>query len=246
MPTSPMTEDEIIDYLRKTSLPTLLVEGKDDAIIYRWLEDQLGVFTGSVLICSGRNVLISIFRKRETFRHGKIAWLADSDMWRFSQPPADLQGIIFTTGYSIENDLYAGSQIESLLEEVERIQHSRLLSVVCRWFAFEVLEFLAGRDVQVDYHIARIVDRSAMDICPEFVGFRGYSEPPVSLVNRVLAGYALDLRGHTLMQVLITYLSDSRRTPKYSYAAIVELCLKLYPDNPYIKRLISEANRQLA
>jgi hypothetical protein len=96
------------------------VEGEDDATIYRWLESQLGVFSGSVLFCSGRDVLISIFRKRETFPHGKIAFLADLDMWRFSPPPADLLGILFTTGYSIENDLYAGSQIEALLEDTER------------------------------------------------------------------------------------------------------------------------------
>jgi hypothetical protein len=240
-----MTEKEIIDYLGRTSLPTLLVEGEDDAIIYRWLEEQLGIFSGSVLFCSGRDVLLSIYRKRATFSHGKIAWLADVDMWKFTSIPADLQGIIFTTGYSIENDLYAGSQIAALLEESEKSRHSRLLGVVCRWFAFEISEFLAGRDPQVGHQLRRVVDFTIMDICPRFAAFRGYSEPPVSLVNAVLDDYPLQLRGHTLMQALIAHLSDSRRTPKYSYPAIVEMCLKLYPNNPYIKRLISEANRQL-
>jgi hypothetical protein len=132
-----MTEKEIIDYLKRTSLPTLLVEGEDDAAIYRWLENRLGVFSGSVLFCSGRDVLFSIYRNRETFPHGKLAWLADLDMWRFSPPPSDLQGIVFTTGYSIENDLYAGSEIEALMEDDERSRHSRLLSALCRWFSFE-------------------------------------------------------------------------------------------------------------
>ena len=105
MPTPKMTEAEIISYLGKTSLPTLLVEGEDDASIYRWLEDQLGVFTGSILICSGRDTLLSIYRKRSTFTHGKVAWLADSDMWVLTSPPPDLADVIFTAGYSIENDL---------------------------------------------------------------------------------------------------------------------------------------------
>ena len=227
-------------------MPTLLVEGEDDAAIYRWLENQLGVFSGSVLFCSGRETLISIYRKRDMFPHGPIAWLADLDMWRFASPPADLDGIVFTTGYSIENDLYAGSQIEALLEEDERNRHGRLLSIVCRWFSFEVLEFLAGREAQVAHHIRRVVDLDAMDICPLFAHHRGYSEPDASFVNSMLADYKLKLRGKTLMEVLIAHLSDSRRNPKYSYAAIVELCLKLYPENPYMKRLVAEANRRLS
>jgi hypothetical protein len=163
-----MTEKEIIDYLGKTSLPTLLVEGKDDAVIYRWLEDQLGLFAGSILFCSGRDALISIFRKRNAFSHGKVAWLADLDMWRYSAPPPDLSGIIFTTGYSIENDLYAGSDIETLLEAAERSRHSQLLSVLCRWFAFEILEFQAGRPAEVAEHINRVVDFTKMVISAEY------------------------------------------------------------------------------
>jgi hypothetical protein len=161
-----MTEKEIVDYLGKTALPTLLVEGEDDAAIYRWLEQQLGVFSGSILFCGGRDVLISIYRNRSTFPHKKVAWLADLDMWKFSAPPLDLAGIVFTTGYSIENDLYAGSDIESLLEAAERTQHSQLLKVVSRWFAFEVLEHQAGRLVEVGTHINRVVDFATMDISP--------------------------------------------------------------------------------
>jgi hypothetical protein len=241
-----LTEKEIVDYLRRTSLPTLLVEGPDDAVIYRWLENQLGIFSGSVLFCSGRDVLLSIYRKRDTFPHGKLAWLADLDMWRFSSPPSDLDGIVFTTGYSIENDLYAGSQIEDLLEEDERNRHDRLLSIVCRWFAFEVLEFLAGREAQVKHHIRSVVDLNVMDIRPSFAGRRGYSEPDPAFFHSMLADYKLTLRGKTLLQVLVTHLSDPHRNAKYSYAAIVEMCLKLYRQNPYMQRLVAEANRRLS
>jgi hypothetical protein len=57
--------------------------------------------------------------------------------------------------------------------------------------------------------------------------------------------YKLALRGKTLLQALTKQLSAPRRSPKYGYSAIIEMCLKLYPKNPYVKRLISEANRQL-
>jgi hypothetical protein len=117
---------------------------------------------------------------------------------------------------------------------------------VCRWFAFEILEFLAGREPQVGHHINRVVDFSAMEISTFFCDSRGYREPDPAFVYAVVANYKLHLRGKTLLQVLIRYLSDSRRNPKYSYAAVIEMCLKLYPDNPYMKRLVTEANRQLA
>ena len=222
------------------------MEGEDDAAIYRWLEQQLGVFSGSILFCGGRDVLISIYRNRSTFPHKKVAWLADLDMWKFSAPPLDLAGIVFTTGYSIENDLYAGSDIESLLEAAERTQHSQLLKVVSRWFAFEVLEHQAGRLVEVGTHINRVVDFATMDISPTFAASRGYKEPDSSFVDAVRAEYKLRLRGKTLLQVLIKYVSESGRNAKHSYAAIVEMCLKLYPNNVHIRRIVDQVKVELA
>ncbi|MHB1558689.1 MAG: hypothetical protein ACYC61_14620 [Isosphaeraceae bacterium] len=245
MPTPSMTEEEIIAYLGKTSLPTLLVEGVGDAAVYRWLESQLGIFNGNVLHCSGRTTLLSIYRKRDTFPHGKVAWLADLDMWRFSSPPSDLDGIVFTEGYSIENDLYAGSRIEDLLDDDERKRHRRLQEVVCRWFAFEVGEFLAGREHQVTHHPQRIVDAAEMVIAPGFVTKRGYAEPDPALAESILGNYQLSLRGKTLVQVLVEHLSSAKRDPKYSGKAIIEMCLKLYPDNPYMRRIVAEAKRRL-
>jgi hypothetical protein len=246
MPTPRMTEDEIISYLGKTSLPTLLVEGEDDAGIYRWLENQLGIFAGSILICSGRGVLISIYRRRDSFRHGKLAWLADLDMWRFSSPPNDLAGIIFTSGYSVENDLYAGSDVESLMDAAERSQHARLLAAACRWFAFEVLETQAGRENRCATHIKRVVDLATMDIATAFVVSRGFTEPASALVAQITAEYKLQLRGKTLLEVLVVFLSDSSRNPKYGYGAVIEMCLKLYPNNPHIQRIVTMARAQLA
>lgn len=246
MPTPMMTEEEIIAYLGRTHLPTLLVEGKDDAAIYRWLEGQLGIFSGNTLFCSGRNALLSIWRQRGTFLHRKIVWLADLDMWKFSAPPADLTGIVFTTGYSIENDLYAGSEIECLLEVAERSEHSRLLTILCRWFAFEILEYQAGRSPEFATKIQQVVDFAAMDISASFIARRGYIEPDATFIDSVLRDYKLQLRGKTLVSALVYYLSGSRRSTRYSAASIVEMCLKLYPNNMYIKRIIENVRTQLA
>jgi hypothetical protein len=198
-----MTEAEIVRYLGKTSLPTILVEGSDDARIYRWLEERIGVGAGTILFCSGRDVLISIYRKRDTFPHGKLAWLADRDMWRFDPQPVDLAGIIFTTGYSIENDLYAGSDIETLLETTEHVLFTRLIRVLCRWFAFEVGEFRAGRPHEAAHHVNRVVDYAAMDLRPDFRTLRSYVEPVATQVDALATDYKLSLRGKTLIQAIV-------------------------------------------
>jgi hypothetical protein len=59
------------------------------------------------------------------------------------------------------------------------------VGIACRWFAFEVLEHLAGRDACVGHHLQRIVDFSLNDICPKFAGARGYSEPKAALKNNL-------------------------------------------------------------
>jgi hypothetical protein len=245
MPTPSLTDEEIIGCLGRTSLPTLLVEGKGDAAIYRWVENELEVFSGNVLPCSGRNTLISISRKRDMFPHGMVVWLADLDMWRFAAPPPDLEGIVFTSAYSIENDLYAGSRIEALLDEDERSRHGRLLGVVCRWFAFEVLECLAGREYQVDHHVRRVVDFDTIEISPQSANERGDSEPDPSRGDAILADYQLGLRGKTLVEVLGILLKEPRRPAKYSHAAIMEMCLRLPVENPYLGRIVLEARRRL-
>ena len=232
--------------LKATGLPTLLVEGKDDASIYRWLERSIGVTLGSILICSGREVLISIYRKRDTFEHGKLAWLADLDMWRFATPPADLDGIIFTSGYSIENDLYAGSNIEVLLEPAERARHTQLLHTVCRWFVFEILEYSSGRRCEVATRINRVVDYDAGDIHHLFIAHRGYSEPPPERVIDLMENYKLHLRGKTLFEILIRFLSSPGRSARYGYDNIIDICLKLQPDNEYIERLVSRVRAALS
>ena len=52
-----------------------------------------------------------------------------------------------------------------------------------------------------------------MDISAEFRAFRNFTEPDITLINQLISDYRLLLRGKTLLQVIMHYLSDSRRTP---------------------------------
>ncbi len=46
---SPLTADELVATLIHTTLPTILVEGKYDMTIYRWLENHIGLSHTDIL-----------------------------------------------------------------------------------------------------------------------------------------------------------------------------------------------------
>ena len=81
-----------------------------------------------------------------------VAFVADKDMWLFSGIPSNYDGVIWTDGYSIENDLYAGTELENLLDAEEALEHQQTLNAIVEWFAFEVEECLAGKPFEVKIH----------------------------------------------------------------------------------------------
>ena len=116
MPTPYLTVEELVATLRNSDLPTVIVEGQDDMRIYRWVEERLGSRTANVLPTGGRPNLLSVYERRREFLDLPVAFVADQDMWLFSGIPTEYGGVIWTEGYSIENDLYADADLEKLLE----------------------------------------------------------------------------------------------------------------------------------
>ena len=118
MPVPSPTVEELVAALRRSALPTVLVEGQEDIRIYRWLEARLGNRAANVLPTGGRENLLSIYAKRHEFADLPVAFVADKDMWLFSGVPSDYEEVIWTEGYSIENDLYTDAERENLLENL--------------------------------------------------------------------------------------------------------------------------------
>ena len=104
-----MTVDECVALLRRTDLQTVIVEGKDDMQIYQWAERRVGIQKANVLPVGGRETLLAVYKRRSEFAHLPVAFVADRDLWLFSGIPPGYPDIIWTEGYSIENDLYAGA-----------------------------------------------------------------------------------------------------------------------------------------
>ena len=123
-----MTECEIISLLERSSLPiSILIEGKDDIIIYRRLEHYLDTDV-DVLGVGGRSILLSIFNKQtqgEILKNKNIIYIADKDIWFNIGIPEAYQNpkLIFTSGYSIENDIF----IDYKCNEITKLQQQRKL-----------------------------------------------------------------------------------------------------------------------
>ena len=245
MPLPSPTVGELVAALRRSELPTVLVEGQDDMRIYRWVEGRLGSRRANVHPAGGRDKLISVYERRQEFSNVPVAFVADRDMWLFSGIPSDYDGIIWTEGYSIENDLYAGAKLENLLDTNEAQEYHQLLDAIVEWFAFEVEEYLAGRDYKVSHHCNEVVPLGQTQMDETFRKSRGFRSPDEEIHRQINEAYQLQLRGKQLFEMLVRFLSAPDRESKYSYDNLSEIAFKMSPSHPLMARLIEEIERTL-
>lgn len=244
MPLPSPTVRELVATLRRSALPTVLVEGQDDMRIYRWLEARLGSQAANVLPTGGRNNLLQVYEERHKFAGLPVAFVADRDMWLFSGIQPDYDEVIWTEGYSVENDLYADAEREHLLENLldteEAQEHQKLLEAVVEWFAFEVEEHLAGRPDEVNTHCNQIVPLGHTQMDEDFRKRRGFRPPGAEIHRQIREKYQLQLRGKQLFQLLVRFLSASDRESKFSYPNLYEMAFKIPSSHPLMSRLLRE------
>lgn len=245
MPIPYPTEDELVDTLRRSSLPTVLVEGRNDMPIYRWVEERLGSREASIQAAGDKNRLLAVFRRRQEFSHLPVAFVADRDMCLFSGIPSEYDGVIWTAGYSIENDLYVDAELENLLCAEETSLHQQLLEAIVEWFAFEVEECLAERYFKVSYHCNDVVPLGQTKMGEGFVSSRGFRPPGEEIYQQIRRAYQLQLRGKLLFQMLIRFLSARGRCRKYSYDDLYDNAFGMTPPHPLRDRLVQKIERTI-
>lgn len=246
MTTRHPTVNELVAALCRSELPTVIVEGEDDMRIYRWVEAHVSNQKAYVQPVGGRKTLLSVYNRRNEFAHLPVAFVADKDLWLFSGIPPDYSDIIWTEGYSIENDLYAGADLENLLESDEAVEHQQVLASIIEWFTFEVEEHLAGKEAQVDTHCNRVVPPGKSEIDQGFRQSRGFRPPNEILHQQIKDAYPFQLRGKTLFQVLVRFLSASGRDVKHSTFGLYEIAFKMTPTHELMDRMMGEIERTIA
>lgn len=241
MPTPSITVDELVSTLQHSSLATVLVEGDDDLIVYRWIEEKIGVIQANVLPCNGRNNLLAVYKRKSEFSHLKTVFVADKDMWVFTAIPTEYNdNFVWTTGYSIENDLYAGADIEKLLTQSEKNGYNELVKNVTKWFAFEVEQYRNNLAYKIDFHPQEIC-RERVLVSEDFLRRRCFSPPSSLTIEEIESDYQLKLRGKLLFNLFTYYRCSVLKSPaSYNTRTLFDICLKFPEYNPFLEKIINE------
>ena len=146
---------EVVDELSTDSrLATVVVEGENDTTIYNWIEKLLVSHAGShlnivPLRAGNRSNLLEIYNRRDEFSSRiPVAFLADLDYQVLADPTRMLRyypDIIWTTGYSLENDLYTDANATNLIPDTDFNTYNAALKVVIDTFASDATIWDIGR-----------------------------------------------------------------------------------------------------
>lgn len=238
-----LSVDETVAYLKRTSQTTALVEGRDDQKVYRYIEDRLEDLDLDVLICEGREGLLAVHRRRNEFAGAPVVFIADQDMWYFTGIPHEYaNSVLFTEGYSIENDLYVRDVFEALMSPEEQLRFRSLVHQLARWQAFHVEQFVKVGNCRCDAHVSQIAPDDVL--CDEHLTSIGFVEPDAAVISRIVDNYPQALRGKTLFQIVLRILSATQRPSKFSRDNLIELGAKL--SNPVIEALCQRTRMALA
>lgn len=211
---------------------TLVVEGSDDECIYNWVPQELGLKPNqlNVLSVGPRSMVLKMYeavhKNRHLYADVPIVFIADQDTYLFDGIPKEYSGVVFTSGYSIENDLYSFANLESLLDPSEKAEHEELLETIIEWFAFEVQEHRAGRRSKIACKLKKIVPKDQTTMDPQFRECRGFEPPSKTIHDEIKKDYKLKLRGKTLFDILVRFLSHSGRAIKHNKRVLLESAFK--------------------
>jgi hypothetical protein len=76
-----MSVDEIISTLKHSSVASIVVEGNDDVIVLRAIEEDLHSYGVSLIVAGGRNSVLEIFKRRSELPAGlPVVFVADRDL----------------------------------------------------------------------------------------------------------------------------------------------------------------------
>jgi hypothetical protein len=254
-----LTLSEHLRRLRHVNTPIVVVEGKEDTAIYNWIAHSAGITTANYHRCDGKGLLLQIFdevqQNPSTYPNVKL-FIRDRDMFVFyDSMPVAYNGMCFTTGYSIENDLYADAEphFDNMLV-YEDMQHKKrlLFDNIIKWYTFEVERFLtnvANNTQTIEQGINGMEDckllndsnfsPQTLQFTTEFFKRRGFVAASKTLEDDLKQHYALKLRGHTLFDACNLLLkSAKRKIPTYKTEQLQHLFYSYaIEQNGYIARL---------
>lgn len=218
-----ITVDEVIALLKKTSLPTLIVEGSDDMIVYRRFEDNLAHVGVSVFPVGGRLKVLEVFNRRHEIPLSvKAMFIADQDTWINSGIPPEYQDpkLLFTDGYSIENDVYRDGELWKLLQIADRNRYEAEINVFVEWYALALSRHLADSTCPIALHHDYVLNPVQK---PALLALQPAESYPNALRQEILNDYGRVLRGKSLFPLFIKHTNAKGRGARHTNSGLFEM-----------------------
>jgi hypothetical protein len=205
-----VSADELMAALERSALPTVIVEGDDDVIIFRRLEQIFSDRSLSVQQAGGRATLLDIFRRRSSWKKSpKIIFIADRDIWIYSDIPKEYisNDLFFTDGYSIENDVLRDGQFVRLMDEREKENFMEEVRKFAFWYTHCICRHLKGEEVTDDLgtHPNQILGDQDRFVKPHHRLAEG--EATSETYKLILEQFDRVMRGKSLMGILMRHIS---------------------------------------
>jgi hypothetical protein len=218
-----LSVEEIISTLKRSSLPTVVVEGSDDIVVHRRLEERLTHLGVSVLPVGGRDKVIAAFERRDELpARLKIVFIADQDTWVYSSIPSAYNhpNIIFTNGYSIENDVFLDGNLLALLSAHDAHIFRQELGQFVDWYAVALARHLVDCRNPIALHPEQVLDPARL---PTLTALQPAESFPTSLRNQLLGDFGRLLRGKSLMGLLLRCTNRRPGQPRHTSTGLMEM-----------------------
>jgi len=215
------TVDEIFAALEKSSLPTVIVEGVDDIVFYRRIEEDLSDIGIDMLPAGDKTSVLSLRNKiKQKGIKIPVAFVVDNDTWIYFGKPAGMNDVITTAGYSVENDLFLDGSLLSILDANELVKFHSEKNKFLHWFALAVNRYLTNPSVSYREHPNHILDDIA--VYNREVKLNAGENYPQALFQKIDADFGSLLRGKSLYALLSRQLSRKNRPVKMGKNQLME------------------------
>lgn len=214
------TIDILVAQIERSNLYTIVIEGKDDRLVYDEFEDIYGDvgFFVSVLPVGGRNTALGIFNKIKNTPHiNRTIFIVDQDEWKIKgkDPVYNHDRIICTHGYSFENDIFIDGNLENDMQTKNPIVFNNELPIVLQWYALEMNRILSSRPTaNLKMHIDNLFNQASIYTVPQSGEIF-----PTTIFSHLQSEYPHLLRGKTLLQFYLRVM-NSRPGHKNGHSVI--------------------------
>lgn len=218
--------DELVATIRKSSVLNIIIEGRDDVIAYRNLEEIADVELNKlalIISAGGRDNVLKIHDALlDDASYGRCIFVCDQDFWVFNGIPTEYQSqrVVTTDGYSIESDLFRDYNLYNLLKSAEKAEFDVEFDYFKKWFSYRVAEKLGNDAISISTHVNEVIDQRIDDAALQTV----FDTPgrPSSIHSLISAEPEKLLRGKSYLALYVRKLNASHRKPKHSALSLFE------------------------